>query len=177
MVLVGFCGTRSLPASAAALVSRVVSSVLRSGRDVAVGCAPGADALVRASAPSASVFRASSFSSGSRRSTLARRSAALVRSVAVSGPGAGFVAFVTSPCPPGIAPSPSSSACFSGHGSGSWASLALAVGLGLPVVVFPYSPSGYGPELPSSWGGSWDPVERPGWVGGFRFVPDAPALF
>jgi hypothetical protein len=46
--MVGFCGSRALPVSAAdsALVSGVVGSVLSGGRGVAVGCAVGADALV-----------------------------------------------------------------------------------------------------------------------------------
>ena len=46
--MVGFCGSRDLPVSAAdsALVSGVVGSVLSGGRGVAVGCAVGADALV-----------------------------------------------------------------------------------------------------------------------------------
>lgn len=44
--LVGFCGLRSFPASASPLAARVVGSVLASGRDIAVGCSVGADALV-----------------------------------------------------------------------------------------------------------------------------------
>jgi hypothetical protein len=132
VALVGFCGSRSLPPSAAPLVSRVVSSVLAAGRGVAVGCAPGADALLRAAAP---VFRASSFGVG--RPSFARRSAALVAAVASSGPGAGFVGVVSSARPAGPSPSPSPRRRFSGSGSGSWASLASAAGLSLPVVVFP----------------------------------------
>ena len=109
---------------------------------------------------------------------LAGRSAALVSAVAASGPGCGLVAFATSESPPHLRPSSSPAVAFSGHGSGSWGSLALAVGLALPVVVFPFDPSGYGvgPVPPSSWGGVWVPVERPGWVGGFRFVSDSPTL-
>ena len=103
---------------------------------------------------------------------LASRSAALVRAVASSGPGAGFVGFVSSPWPTGVAPSPSPSRCFSGSGSGSWASLALAAGLGLPVVVFPLA----GAPLPSSWPGSWSPCSG-AFAGGFRFVPAAAPLF
>jgi hypothetical protein len=52
--MVGFCGSRTLPASAtdSALVSRVLGSVLAAlpRRDVAVGCAVGGDALVVSSA-------------------------------------------------------------------------------------------------------------------------------
>jgi hypothetical protein len=55
--MVGFCGSRALPASAEvwALVSGVVGSVLRAVpyRDVAVGCAVGGDALVVSAALSA----------------------------------------------------------------------------------------------------------------------------
>lgn len=59
-MLVGFCGSRSLPVGAAALVSRVVRSVLRAGRPVAVGCAAGADRAVLSSALSALPSPASS---------------------------------------------------------------------------------------------------------------------
>ena len=172
MALVGFCGSRFLSPASSSLVAGVVCSVLAGGRLVAVGCATGADALVRSAAPGASVFRASSFGMG--RSSFARRSAALVSAVSSSGPGAGFVGFVSSPCPPGVAPSPSPSRCFSGAGSGSWASLALAAGLGLPVVVFPVELTSS--VLPfSSWGGSWAPLAG-AWSGGFRFVgPPPPA--
>ena len=52
--MVGFCGSRTLPASATdtELVSRVVGSVLAGvpRRDLAVGCAVGGDALVVSSA-------------------------------------------------------------------------------------------------------------------------------
>ena len=53
--MVGFCGSRALPSSAgvSALVAGVVGSVLSGGRNVAVGCATGGDALVVSSALSA----------------------------------------------------------------------------------------------------------------------------
>ena len=79
MAFVGFCGSRRLSACWSGLVSRVVASVLVSGRGVAVGCASGADALVRQAAPGSQVFRASAFGSG--RAAFARRSAALVQAV------------------------------------------------------------------------------------------------
>jgi diguanylate cyclase (GGDEF)-like protein len=44
--LIGFCGSRSLSASATPLVAGVVSSVFSSGRSVAVGCCVGAGACV-----------------------------------------------------------------------------------------------------------------------------------
>jgi hypothetical protein len=231
--VVGFCGSRALPASAAnlAMVSGVVGSVLAAlpRRDVAVGCAVGGDALVISSAlalgassrlrifaafgpvsppwPAANVLAPGASSSVSSVSgvagalalgasvswwagggysvplagRLASRSEALVSAVAASGAGRGFVGFVSSPCPAGLGPSSSPSACFSGSGSGSWASLALAIGLELPVVVFPVPPSGYGrsPDLPAFWPGSWVALSGV-WAGGFRFVPVPPpqgALF
>ncbi|CAA9419227.1 hypothetical protein AVDCRST_MAG82-1311 [uncultured Rubrobacteraceae bacterium] len=64
MALVGFCGSRSFPASFAPLVSRVVCSVLSSRRSLAVGCCVGADASVLGAvlaagvAPRLSVFAA-----------------------------------------------------------------------------------------------------------------------
>jgi hypothetical protein len=166
VALAGFSGSRVLPASFAGLVSAVVGAAVASGLGVAVGCASGADALVRSAAPGARVFRASAFGSG--RTALVRRSVALVRAVAVSGSGARFFGFVVGPCPRSVSPSASSSACFCGGGSGSWASLAFAVGLGLPVVVF-WCGSG-APALPAWWGGSWAPASVGG-VAGWRFVP------
>jgi hypothetical protein len=46
--MVGFCGSRALPPTTelSALVGSVVGSVLSGGREVAVGCAVGGDALV-----------------------------------------------------------------------------------------------------------------------------------
>ncbi|MGD1045105.1 MAG: hypothetical protein ABR936_07235 [Bacteroidota bacterium] len=59
---VGFCGSRSLPASAQPLVASVVSSVLSgSSARLVVGCSVGADALVLSSVPSASLSRVSVF--------------------------------------------------------------------------------------------------------------------
>jgi hypothetical protein len=61
---IGFCGSRSLPASAQPLVASVVSSVLSgSSARVVVGCSVGADALVLASVPPVSLFRVSVFAS------------------------------------------------------------------------------------------------------------------
>lgn len=163
--LVGFSGSRSLPASAGRPVSALVASVLASGRGVAVGCAPGLDSLVQSACPSAEVFRVSSFGSG--RGAFAARSVACVRAVAASGSGAGWVSFPGALCPGGLVPSSVQSACFCGLGSGSWASAALAAGLGIPLVVFGL-PVHF---LPSSWG-SWVPAAASGpWSSGFRLVP------
>ena len=170
MSLIGFEGSRSLSASFAPVVSALVSSVLASGRVPATGCARGADQLVRSACPSAVVFRASSFGVG--RGAFAQRSVALVRAVAASGAGAGFVVFPGRPCPAGLVPSPSSSACFCGLGSGSWASAAFAAGLGLPVCVFGLPAS----QLPVSWG-SWVCAGGGVWASGFRVVPRQASLF
>jgi hypothetical protein len=173
--LVGFSGSRSLPASWSALVVSVVSAVSSAGRGVAVGCASGADLAVRSACPASSpalVFRASAFP-GPAAARLARRSASLVAAVARSGSGRGFVGFVSSPCPASVFPSPSAAACFCGAGSGSWASLALAAGLGLSVVVFWCG--GGAPSLPSAWG-SWVPAGAGVWARGWRLVPAAARL-
>jgi len=170
VALVGFSGSRSLSVSFAPVVARVVGSVVGGGRGVAVGCAAGADAFARDACPSAVVFSVSSGAWGAGRGAFAGRSCALVRAVAGSGIGAGFVCFPAAMCPVGLVPSASASACFSGAGSGSWASAAFAAGLGLPLVVFPCGFAG----LPSAWG-SWSPLSG-AWSGGFRFVPLAVAV-
>jgi len=166
---VGFCGSRRLGARWFSLVASVVRSVLLAGRPVWVGCARGADAVVRSVAPGARVWRAAAFGAG--RASFARRSAALVAGLAAAGAGAGLVGFVVSPCPGRVAPAASARACFCGAGSGSWASLALAVGLGLPVVVFWCAPGA--PLLPAWWGGRWVVAGRGVWARGWRFVPAA----
>ena len=175
VALVGFCGSRSLPSSFAGLVSSVVRAVLSAGRRVAVGCAAGGDLFVRSAAPGARVFRVSAFAGGGGppRAAFVRRSVALVRAVAASGSGAGFVGFVSCGCPRSVSPSASPSRCFCGGGSGSWASLAFAAGLGVPVVVFGCFPAG-GVSLPPWWGGSWAPASASGpWAGGWRWSPPA----
>jgi hypothetical protein len=170
VALIGFSGSRSLSSSWAPLVGRVVRGALAAGRGVGVGCAAGADLLVRRAAGGrACVWRVSSGAWGSGRGAFAARSVALVRAVAASGAGAGFAGFVSSPCPAGLLPSASSSACFSGLGSGSWASLALAAGLGLPVVVF-WCGGGWGALLPLSWG-VWSPVVAGPFAGGWLLSP------
>lgn len=166
--LVGFSGSRSLPGSFAGLAGELVASVLGAGRGVAVGCAPGLDAFVRAACPAAQVFSVS----GSGRGDFAARSVACVQAVAGSGAGAGWVSFPGRPCPASVAPSASPSLCFCGSGSGSWASAALAAGLGLPVIVFglPHS------SLPASWG-SWSRAASSGpWSQGFRLSPHVQQL-
>ena len=130
--VVGVSGSRA-PSSRSASACRWAVGQLAPGASVVTGCARGIDGVARLARPSASVIRASAFGSG--RGALAARSVAVVRAVAPAGPSALWLAFPSGPCPPGLAPSRSSSACFSGHGSGTWASLALAVGLGVPALV------------------------------------------
>lgn len=145
LMVAGFCGSRSLSVSFRPVVAAVVSAVAAGG-PVAVGCAPGADALVRSLCPSAVVWSAASFGSGP--GSFAARSSALVRSLAAV-PGSSLVGFVSSACPAGVVPAAS---WRSGRpASGSWSSLALAVGLGVGVGVV--------------WCGAGSPV-LPAWAGG-----------
>ena len=131
--VVGVSGSRA-PSPASASVCRWAVRQLAPSASVVVGCASGIDAVARALRPGASVVRASQYGAGP--GALAARSTAVVRAVASGGPAALWLSFPSGPCPAGLVPSRSSSACFSGHGSGSWASLALAVGLGVPALVF-----------------------------------------
>ncbi len=174
--VVGFCGSRSLVGPAWSSVVGGLLSAVPAGASVVVGCARGADALVRAACPSASVFAVASGRWGSGRSAFARRSAALVAAVAAGGPGSFLFGLVAGPCPAGLVPSSSPSRCFGGFGSGSWSSLALAVGLGVPVVVVWCGPGA--PSLPASWG-SWSLAPWPGrpWSPGLGWsvAPAAPA--
>ena len=165
MSVVGFTGSRSLSSSFSCLVSRAVSSAVSSGRGVAVGCARGADGLVRHACPSASVFRVCG---PCFPGALASRSVQLVRSVAASGPGCQLVGFVSAPCPAGLVPSRFSSSCFAGFGSGSWASIAFAAGLGVTVAVFWCCPGS--PVLPAWPGGRWVPAGAGVWASGFLWV-------
>ena len=139
---VGFSGSRSSVPSGCSDVAGLV----RPGAVVAVGCARGVDAFFRSQFPWSSVFVAREFGRG--RSSFARRSIAFVGFLQSSG--GLLVSFPGGPCPVGLLPSASSSACFSGLGSGSWATLALALGLGVPSVVCCESS-----WLPSAWAWGW----------------------
>ena len=139
----GFCGSRSAVPPSAVWVGVLAS--LPASFSASCGCVGGLCALARSSFPFASVFRASAFGGG--RSGFARRSVALVQSVAAS-PRPLWVSFPARPCPAGLVPSASPSRCFAGFGSGSWASAALAAGLGVPLLV--WLPAGVVP--PASWG-------------------------
>ncbi len=137
-VVLGFSGSRSVVP--AALFSSL--SAVPSGCAVFVGCAGGVDRAVRLRFPSACVFRVS----GRGRGAFAARSALFVRRL--SSAGGVLFSFPGRPCPAGLVPSASSSACWCGLGSGSWASLSFALGLGVPCCV--WLPAGV--SVPPSWG-------------------------
>ena len=146
---VGFSGSRSLSGSGLLALRSLLSFVPHSGCRVSVGCAAGADLLVRsvlAGFPGLLLFSVASGRFGVGRSAFARRSARLVRSVAAGSAGV-LVVVPGGACPAGVVPSRS----FSGGGSGSWGSAALALGSGRRVLL--WLPSGC---LPPSWSGvSW----------------------
>ena len=142
--VVGVSGSRAASPGCLRAVTWAVGQ-LASGATVVTGCASGIDRVAHG-VPSALVFRAARFGRG--RGSFARRSTAVVRHVAGAGSSALWVSAPGRACPRGLAPSPSSAACFAGFGSGSWASLALALGLGVPALV--WLPSGVTP--PQGWG-------------------------
>lgn len=172
VVSVGFSGGRSLGAGGAAALAALLPSVPRAGVRLSVGCAAGADWLVRSAcvgSPSLLVFSVASGWFGRGRSAFARRSSRFVRSVARGSRGL-VVVVPSAPCPAGVVPSRS----FRGGGSGSWGSAALALGLGRRVLLWLPSAS----LLPSWSGVSWSSVgslgaPRGGW---FLGVPVASAV-
>ena len=149
VVSVGFSGSRSLSGSGLLALRSLLSFVPRSGCRASVGCAAGADLLVRsvlAGFPGLLLFSVASGRFGSGRAAFARRSSRLVRSVAAGSRGL-LVVVPSGACPAGVVPSRS----FSGRGSGSFGSAALALGSGRRVLL--WLPSGC---LPPSWSGvSW----------------------
>ena len=192
---VGFCGSRSLPASAQPLVSSVVQSVLSGSRaSLAVGCSVGADAFVLSSVPHTalpqlSVFAAFGFGgSGSCRLSAvqavlaAARGGASVRWWAGGLPSVALrqrlalrsVALVRhlacSPArrsPKDVGEPPSALVCFlsSPRSRGSLLACRLAARCGVPVFVFCV---GFSPSrLPRlRRGGLWSLVQ----VGGLPAV-------
>ena len=149
-----------------ATVEQVAQAVGAMGLPVAVGCASGADQVVRSLISHATVFRVQ----GSSRQAFALRSIQLVSAVKASQGWRAVVAFPASPCPAGLVPSSSSHQCFSGKGSGTWATAALAAGLGVPVVVF-------GSVALPQWGGTWALVLNGPLAGGFVFRSSQGSLF
>jgi hypothetical protein len=163
---VGFSGSRHLSGAGLAALSSLFPLV-PSGCHVVVGCASGADLVVRlhwvqasptafASGGRLCVFAVESGRWGSGRSAFARRSAAVVAAV----PAGGLLVVVpgsVSP-PPGVVPCRS----FRGGGSGSWGSAALALGNGRRVLL--WLPAG---ALPPAWAGvSWSSISG-WWLGVF----------
>ncbi|MEO1340199.1 MAG: hypothetical protein AAFV28_03415 [Cyanobacteria bacterium J06635_13] len=148
VVSVGFSGSRSLSPAASAALSSLLPLV-PAGVRVSVGCAAGADAVVRSwfgGAASLLVFSVSSGRFGSGRSAFARRSSRCVSSVAAGSRGL-LVVVPVSACPAGVRPSRS----FRGFSSGSWGSAAFALGRGRRVLL--WLPSGSRPPV---WAGvSW----------------------
>ena len=146
LVSVGFSGSRSPSAAAAAALSALLGSV-PVGVRVSVGCALGVDGACRSffdSSPSLLVFSVASGRFGSGRSAFARRSSRCVLSVAAGSRGL-LVCLPSSAVPPaGVAPSRS----FSGRGSGSWGSAAFALGRGRRVLL--WLPAGVRPPAWSS---------------------------
>ena len=156
---VGFSGSRSLSPGASAALSALLPSV-PAGVRVSVGCAAGADAVVRSwFGGSVLLFSVASGRFGSGRSAFARRSCRCVSSVAAGSRGL-LVVVPVGGCPAGVVPSRS----FSGRGSGSWGSLAFALGRGRRVLLW-LSPG----SRPPVWAGvSWSLSSLPGgcwWLG------------
>lgn len=110
---IGFSGSRA-PSVASVCALRSVLAALPSEVSVVVGCASGIDALVRSACPSARVFQARDYGIG--RGALAARSIACVRAVAAAG--GVWVSFPDAPCPAGLRPSSSLSACLRATGRG-----------------------------------------------------------
>jgi len=174
-VSVLFGGSRSLPASFAPLVSRVVGAVLAGPQSVSVGCAAGADALALSAAlaalPGSSAFArlalfcvgsasGSGFWSGSAPWSLLSAAAARCRVFwfAGGGPEVPFRARLLRRSLAALAGC--SSAVFflsSPSSSGSLSVAAAAVRAGQPVFVFSCGFSGPPAPLSSVPAGSWSP--------------------
>lgn len=196
--VVAFCGSRGVPGSAAPLVGAVVSSVLGSGRRVAVGCARGADALVVRAvlAAGVSAARLSVFAVGGSCGSGFWAGSAVPAVVAASRAGAlvSWWAGGAASVPLRARLAARSRACFraalgssrpgvvafvSGGFSaspGSWSSVRFALRScpSVPVVVFPVgcSVSCFPRSFAGVGRGSWVPAASSGvWASGFRWVP------
>ena len=169
VVSVGFSGSRSLSPAASAALSALLPLV-PAGVRVSVGCAAGADALVRSwfgGAASVLLFSVASGRFGSGRSAFARRSCRCVLSVAAGSRGL-LVVVPVGGCPAGVVPSRS----FSGRGSGSWGSLAFALGRGRRVLL--WLPAGSRPPV---WAGaSWSSAGALGSAGCWWLGVPAPRV-
>lgn len=194
--LVAVAGSRSLSSAFAPLVGSVVSSVVRSGRGVSVGCCVGADAFALAALASLPLS-ALPFTSrpvcfaafgvgGVGSCSLSAVSA--VSAFAASGgsvswwSGGGSSVALPSrlSARTGAVVGAASVSCvvfFSSPSSvGSLLACRLAVGRGLPVFAFP---CGFcGSALPSLGSGSWVAVGGSGvWSSAFRWASSQVSLF
>ena len=152
---IGFTGTRHahlVPAGLAGVVHRL------SHLPGLVGCAAGADQVVRQQHPAAQVFT----SQGPRGWQFALRSISMVQALAAS-PSPALVVAPGAPCPASVTPSASSGACFNGSGSGTWATAAYAAGLG--VAVFAIG------QCAGHWPGHWQVVRSGLFIGLHRYYP------
>lgn len=191
--VVAFAGSRGLPPSFSPLVSSVVSSVVRSGRSVSVGCCVGLDSFVLSSlALLVPPLRGgsccfSAFGSGGVGSC----SLSAVSAVSAFSNAGGSVAWwagggsgVALPArlsarTSAVVSSASVSAVvfFSSPSSvGSALACRLAVARGLPV--FAFACGFLGSALPSLGSGSWVSVGGSGlWAGAWRWVSSQSSLF
>ena len=150
--ITAFCGSRNLPSKYSNIISKIVQSVIDDGHDIVVGCADGADKMVRTAAPNATVLYASDY--GHSKSSFARRSQAVVKTATI-----GMIGFTDKPCPNGIVPA---SSWRSGKPtSGTWSSLALAAGFDLTVTVYWCSDDDV--DLPNWPSGQWTNIAKNGW--------------
>ncbi len=155
--VVGFSGSRNPYNQASKSVSKFLPKLLCYSGAVGVGCAKGVDKLVRSYFPQAMVFKVQP---PINPKAFALRSTRLINWVVASS--GLLVAFPSTSCPAGVAPS----LYFHGSGSGTWGSIALAIGKGASVLVFIHSSSGnffpapqslacHFKQLGFSFGGYW----------------------
>ena len=131
--VIGFSGSRNSYNQAGNAITNFLPKLGGYYGVVGVGCARGVDQHVRSYFPQAKVFRVQP---PINCKAFALRSTRLVNWVSVSS--GLLVAFPSTICPAGVAPSSS----FYGFGSGTWGSVALAVGMGASVLVFIHSSCG-----------------------------------
>ena len=153
---IGYTGTRHahlVPANLAGLVQQL------SHLPALVGCAAGADQVVRQLHPAAQVFQAANRRQGWQ---LARRSIAMVQALAAS-PVPALVIAPGSACPASVAPSAAPGRCFNGSGSGTWATAAYAAGLDIPIFIIG--------QPPAHWLGNWRQVTAGPLTGLWQYQP------
>ena len=189
MALVAFAGSRSLAGREVEnLVRSLVGSVVRAGRQIAVGCAVGADqmaleaALANGAKPTVfAAFGSDGYGSWKGSAVATVRKAA--RTLENSGGkihwwagGGRFVPLTQRLSRRTLAMVAEVAASGPGNGlvafltpdsKGTLLTIREAVRLEVPVVVFLVA----GAQLPTVQGGSWQPAGKGVWQSGFRFVP------